>query len=64
MNKTTREALGIVVNKPFELKGKTYTIDSTFSRYYMVYCITTGETLCTRGLLETCANKVWEHSQL
>lgn len=63
MTEKKYRANGYLINRDFTLNGKVYTIDNTFGRYFTARCKTTEETLCTRGLFTTCANKIEAHSK-
>lgn len=54
----------VTLNKDFDLNGKIYRIDNTFrAGVYTVRCRTDKKTLCTRGTLNTCIEKVLEYSR-
>lgn len=49
------------VNKPFEVDGVKFIIDSNSNgRHYSVWCITDKKNLVTRARLETCASRINE----
>lgn len=56
--------LGFKLNSYFDIDGKTFSIDTTYGRYYSAYCHTDKKSLVTRGTLDTCINKVLNYKEV
>lgn len=56
MTRAQYEKKGFKINQFFDVNGHKCRVNTTFGRYFQAEV--DGQTLCTRGLLETCFKKI------